>query len=158
MTTESARFLRAKDIHRPAGILPISRSLFYLLISKGDFPKGRRIAPNVVLWAQEDVIAWVLERGDQFAGVARAVVLDLSTRQQMGTATNKSLAKQRWIKLADEFGRSGMSIKDFAEQRCETGERPFTYLTRGRTTRSYPFETIVRELSKILRERQKERT
>lgn len=158
MNIVPGRFLRAKDIHRPNGILPISRSLFYLLISKGEFPKGRRIAPNVVVWAEEDVIAWVLERGDQFAGVARAGVLDLSTRQQMGTAANRSLAKQRWIKLADEFGRSGMSLKDFAEERCDTGERPFTYLTRGRITRSYPFETIMRELSKILREQQKART
>ncbi|CAN7321323.1 MULTISPECIES: helix-turn-helix transcriptional regulator [unclassified Pseudoxanthomonas] len=57
-----------ETIYRLARVLEatgLSRSTIYLYISKGLFPKPRKLGPRAVGWYASEVYAWIAER--QFA-------------------------------------------------------------------------------------------
>lgn len=56
-STPSPIYLRAREIHRPDGILPIGRSTFYAWLAEGRLPPGKRLGVRVRVWAQADLLA-----------------------------------------------------------------------------------------------------
>lgn len=59
------RLLRAKQIHAPNGILPISRSTFFTYIRTGLIPVGQRLGSRIVVWRQSDILAFVEQQEAQ---------------------------------------------------------------------------------------------
>lgn len=57
--------VRLKQILRPQGPLPISRSGFWAGVKSGRFPQPRKISPRVTVWRAEDIHALLaeIERG-----------------------------------------------------------------------------------------------
>ena len=52
-----APYLRVRDIVRPHGLMPFSRSTWYSLVAKGLVPPGIRLSSGIVAWKREDVLA-----------------------------------------------------------------------------------------------------
>lgn len=40
----------------------LSKSMMYLLISRGDFPKPRKISKRAVAWSAQEIEAWAQSR------------------------------------------------------------------------------------------------
>lgn len=155
MRNHTERLLRARDLHTPHGILAISRSQLYALISRGAFPKGTRIGENTVVWRESVVWAWVQDRAELFEKFSLAAAASLTYRQRKGVASLKENAAQRWSALTDELVASGMSVSQFVDERWEEGTNPSTYQTRNGKVRGYAAETMTRELLKELKRRRK---
>lgn len=51
----SPYYLRVRDICRPNGILPISRSHFYALVAAKKIPAGRRLSAGCVVWTRDQL-------------------------------------------------------------------------------------------------------
>lgn len=149
------RYLRARDIHRPHGVLPISRSHFHALKARGEFPPGDRLSKGVVAWLESDVLAWARKRAEEFSNFVVPEVRDLRARQKMGVQAWKSAARRRWNELADEYLARGGTLEDFVDERhADSHERPYRYPTRN-GPRGYTYDTMMRELRKIIKERRK---
>jgi|CXWL01.1.fsa_nt_gi predicted DNA-binding transcriptional regulator AlpA len=149
------RLLRARDIHRPCGILPISRSQFYALIARGEFPRGTRLADNIVTWKESRVWEWVRERAESFEKYGLSDVSTLSNRQAKGVHALKAGAGARWRKLTDDLVASGLPLETFVDIHWREGSSPFIYETRTGTKRGYDDQTMLRELRKELKKRRK---
>lgn len=48
-------YMRLKQIVRPNGPLPISKSSFWAGVKSGKFPKPRKISPRVTVWRAKDI-------------------------------------------------------------------------------------------------------
>lgn len=149
------RLLRARDIHRPHGILPISRSQFYALIARGEFPRGTRIADNTVTWKESRVWEWVRERAELFEKYGLSDVSTLRNRQAKGVQALMVDAGTRWRKLTDDLVASGLSLEAFVDIHWEGGSNPFMYETRSGKKRGYDDQTMLRGLRKELKKRRK---
>jgi hypothetical protein len=55
-------YLRERQIVRPHGILPISRSCFREYVRQGRIAPGILLSPRVRVWARADVLAFVEAR------------------------------------------------------------------------------------------------
>jgi len=53
------KLLRFAAVHERTGL---SRSTIWRLERRGEFPKHRRIAPNIVAWSEHEVSRWIDER------------------------------------------------------------------------------------------------
>jgi predicted DNA-binding transcriptional regulator AlpA len=49
-------YLRVRDIVRPHGMFPISRSTFYNWLQTGKAPPGTRLSSGVVVWERAALI------------------------------------------------------------------------------------------------------
>jgi len=52
MQTTEQRFYRMKDLKARTGL---GTSLIYREIKEGNFPSGRKVAPNVRIWTEEEI-------------------------------------------------------------------------------------------------------
>ena len=50
------KFLRAKQIHSPYGLLPISRSKFWKDWADGRIPSGTLVSPRVRVWTLGEIL------------------------------------------------------------------------------------------------------
>nr|WP_237352518.1 AlpA family phage regulatory protein [Rhizobium leguminosarum] len=59
-------YVRLKQILRPSGPLPISRSGFWAGVKSGRFPSPRKISARVTVWRAEDIQALIakIDRGE----------------------------------------------------------------------------------------------
>ena len=53
------QLLRAKQIHAPGGILPISRSSFFDYVARGIIPKPIKLGPRTSCWRRSDILAFI---------------------------------------------------------------------------------------------------
>lgn len=146
------RYLRAKRVIQ---LLDISRSQFYALIARGDFPKGTQISPGCVVWEEADVFAWVAEREARGAQPPTLTFEDREERRRLAVQANANRAKVRWAQLEADCTRRGLTIEKFAELRCNEGPEPFSFKTSSGKPRFYSYDTIVRELGKLSRNRRR---
>jgi predicted DNA-binding transcriptional regulator AlpA len=52
-------FLRAKQIHAPDGILPISRSTFLDYVARGIIEKPIKLGPRISCWRRSGILAFI---------------------------------------------------------------------------------------------------
>jgi|CXWL01.1.fsa_nt_gi predicted DNA-binding transcriptional regulator AlpA len=148
---DNTLYFRAKQIHKPHGVLPISRSKFYAMVNAGEFPAGTRWSEGVVVWERQVVLDWAQK--NQWLGDAGIPDLrDRSARARLGTAVNSRGAAKRWEMLFREWQAGGETLPKFADRRCEEGPQPFTYPTVN-GSKGYSHETIIKQLGRLLRER-----
>lgn len=53
------RMIRMKEVQMKVGI---SRSMIYVLMGKGAFPASVKYSERIVVWAEEEVDAWIMAR------------------------------------------------------------------------------------------------
>jgi len=54
-SASAPEYLRIRDIVRPNGILPISRSHFYALLAAKKIPAGKRLSPGCIVWSRAQI-------------------------------------------------------------------------------------------------------
>lgn len=57
------RYLRLAQIIGPAGILPISRSGFYLKVKAGEIPPPLKLGPRISVWRESDILDFIEGKG-----------------------------------------------------------------------------------------------
>lgn len=58
-TNEESKFYGLGDVLK---LFPVSRSTFYTMLRKGQFPKGKKIAPRIILWSKQEVDSFISEK------------------------------------------------------------------------------------------------
>ncbi len=53
------KFLRRKDVEKKIGM---SRAWVYMMIAKGEFPKGTKCGPKSVVWVESEIDSWMSAR------------------------------------------------------------------------------------------------
>lgn len=61
------RMLRTHDVLLMLG--GISRTTFWSLRKRGGFPAGRVISKNIMVWSEEEILAWIESRPCHDVGV-----------------------------------------------------------------------------------------
>ena len=62
-TAVQARYLRLAQIIGPNGILPISRSGFYLKVKAGEIPPPLKIGARISVWRESDILDFIESKG-----------------------------------------------------------------------------------------------
>lgn len=65
-------FLRAKQIHAPHGLIPISPASWWLGVKQGIYPKPVKLGPNTTAWRVEDIRALIERLGATESKEARS--------------------------------------------------------------------------------------
>ena len=56
------RLLRLKDVIGDKGLIPVSRSTWYVGMEKGIYPQPVRLGPNTVAWRLSEILK-IVEKG-----------------------------------------------------------------------------------------------
>jgi len=67
---EPERFLKLPEVCRRVGL---GKSMVYLMIQQGRFPKPYKLAPSASRWSEREIIAWIADVKDGFEGKRRKV-------------------------------------------------------------------------------------
>lgn len=59
----ASRYLRLAQIIGPGGILPISRSGFYLKVKAGEIPPPLKLGPRISVWRERDILDFIESKG-----------------------------------------------------------------------------------------------
>lgn len=57
-STTTPRLIRLKEVQRLTGL---ARSTIYAKMAEGTFPKQRKVTPTIAVWAEAEVLAWIVD-------------------------------------------------------------------------------------------------
>ncbi|UNK78236.1 AlpA family phage regulatory protein [Sphingopyxis granuli] len=65
---EPERFLKLPEVCRRVGL---GKSMVYLMIQQGRFPKPYKLAASASRWSEREIVAWIADVKDGFEGKRR---------------------------------------------------------------------------------------